>query len=41
METQANEQEDAVDRLIGMFSDGKLSTEKYTAQKQLDKELEG
>ena len=28
-------------RLFGMFSDGRLSTEAYHRQKQLDKELEG
>jgi hypothetical protein len=35
-----SEQEQAVNRLCGMFT-GKLSTEGYMAQKQLDKELEG
>lgn len=29
-----------IDRLCGMF-EGKLSTDDYAAQKQLDKELEG
>ena len=28
-------------RLFGMFADGRMSTEKYVRQKQLDKELEG
>ena len=35
-----NEQENAIERLCGMFA-GQLSTEEYVAQKQLDKELEG
>jgi len=27
--------------LFGMFADGKMSTEEYLRQKQMDKELEG
>lgn len=34
------EQERAIDRLCGMFA-GKLSTDDYISQKQIDKELEG
>ena len=36
----ANEQLMSVNRIFGMFSDGKISTEKYIAQKQLDKDME-
>ena len=32
-----NEQLVSIDRIFGMFSDGKISTEKYSVQKQLDK----
>ena len=31
----------ALDRLRDMLSDGRMSTEGYMAQKQIDKELEG
>ena len=37
---EINKQANAVERMRGMFA-GMLSTEEYTAQKQLDKELEG
>ena len=30
-----------LDELRAIFSDGRMSTEKYVAQKQIDKELEG
>lgn len=36
-----SEKSEYTSRLFGMFSDGKLSTEKYMMQKQADKELEG
>ena len=36
----ANEQLMSVNRIFGMFSDGKISTDKYIAQKQLDKDME-
>jgi hypothetical protein len=29
-----------IDSLFGMFSDGRISTEKYLREKQLEKELE-
>ena len=34
------EEQKSFDRLIGMFSDGKLSIDNHLKQKQLDKELE-
>jgi hypothetical protein len=38
--TPIAEERKSFDRLIGMFSDGKLSIDNYLKQKQLDKELE-
>jgi len=38
--TPVSSTEKSFDGLVGMFSDGKLSIDKFLTQKQLDKELE-
>ena len=38
--TPVSEDEKSFDRLIGMFSDGKLSIDNYLNEKQMEKELE-
>jgi hypothetical protein len=38
--TPFSEEEPRFDHLVGMFSDGKMSIDKFLSQKQLDKELE-
>ena len=38
--TPVEEEKKSFDRLVGMFSDGKLSIDNYLKEKQLEKELE-
>jgi hypothetical protein len=38
--TPIDDKKDSSTRLFGMFSDGKLSVDKFMAQKRADKELE-